>query len=108
MLKIRLTRLGAHKRPFYRIVVADARTPRDGRSVDIIGYYDPLTDPQTVNVQTERALHWLNNGAQPTEAVARLLSRSGVRHRLTQGPWSEAHERMAEVAGVAGTPAGQG
>jgi small subunit ribosomal protein S16 len=101
VLKIRLTRMGAHKRPFYRIVVADARSPRDGRNVDIIGYYDPLTDPQTVNVKADRALDWLNKGAQPTEAVARLLSRSGVRHRLVVGPWSEAHEKMAEAAGAA-------
>ncbi len=87
MLKIRLTRMGAHKRPFYRIVVADARTPRDGRSVDIIGYYNPLTDPATVNVKNDRALDWLNKGAQPTEAVARLLAKSGVEHRLVHVPW---------------------
>ena len=100
MLKIRLTRMGAHKRPFYRLVVADSRTPRDGRSVDIIGYYDPLTDPSTVNVKAERALDWLNKGAQPTEAAARLLSKSGVRHRLVEGPWTEAHAQAADVAGV--------
>jgi small subunit ribosomal protein S16 len=100
VLKIRLTRMGAHKRPFYRIVVADARTPRDGRSVDIIGYYDPLTDPAVVNVKTDRALDWLNKGAQPTETVARLLSRSGVRHKLVQGPWSEVHAQATPV----GTP----
>lgn len=91
MLKIRLTRLGAHKRPFYRIVVADAHKPRDGRSVEVIGYYDPLTTPATVNVKAERALDWLNKGAQPTEAVARLLSRTGVRHKLIEGPWTAAH-----------------
>src|SRR6185312_7642471 len=97
--------MGAHKRPFYRIVVADARTPRDGRSVDTIGYYDPLTDPATVNVKADRALDWLNKGAQPTEAAARLLSRSGVRHRLIVGPWSAAHEQSAEAAGAAPAPA---
>lgn len=105
MLKIRLTRMGAHKRPFYRIVVADARTPRDGRSVDILGYYNPLTDPATVSVKPERALKWLNEGAQPTEAVARLLSRSGVQHRLVKGPWSEAHATLAEAAAAAPTTA---
>jgi small subunit ribosomal protein S16 len=87
VLKIRLTRMGAHKRPFYRIVVADARSPRDGRHVDIIGYYNPLTDPATVSVKTDRALDWLNKGAQPSEAVARLLKKSGVEHRLVQVPW---------------------
>lgn len=101
MLKIRLTRMGAHKRPFYRIVVADARTPRNGRSVDIIGYYDPLTTPATVNVKAERAVDWLNKGAQPTEAVARLLSRSGVRHKLVEGPWDEAHATATSVTPAA-------
>ncbi len=95
MLKIRLTRLGAHKRPFYRIVVADAHKPRDGRSVEVIGFYDPLTNPATVNVKADRALDWLNKGAQPTEAAARLLSRNGVRHKLLQGPWTEAHGDVA-------------
>ena len=98
MLKIRLTRLGAHKRPFYRIVVADAHKPRDGRSVEVIGFYDPLTNPATVNVKAERALDWLNKGAQPTEAVARLLSRTGVRHKLIEGPWSAAHGEAAPPA----------
>lgn len=98
MLKIRLTRLGAHKRPFYRIVVADAHKPRDGRSVDVIGYYDPLTDPATVNVKADRALDWLNKGAQPTEAAARLLSRTGVRHRLIEGPWTAAHGEAVTAA----------
>jgi small subunit ribosomal protein S16 len=100
VLKIRLTRLGAHKRPFYRIVVADAHKPRDGRSVDVIGYYDPLTNPATVSVKGDRALDWLNKGAQPTEAAARLLSRTGVRHKLIEGSWTAAHGE-----GAAATPA---
>ena len=87
MVKIRLTRMGAHKRPFYRIVVADSRSPRDGRHLEIIGYYDPLTDPATVNVKTDRALAWLDKGAQPSEAVARLLVKSGVEHKLVKLPW---------------------
>ncbi|MCL4541162.1 MAG: 30S ribosomal protein S16 [Chloroflexi bacterium] len=98
MLKIRLSRMGAHKRPFYRITVADAAAPREGRSVDILGYYNPLTDPETVAVNTERALLWLNRGAQPTEAVARLFSRQGIQHRLVVGPWSEMHQPTARVA----------
>ena len=104
MLKIRLTRLGAHKRPFYRIVVADAHKPRDGRSVEVIGFYDPLTNPATVNVKSDRALDWLNKGAQPTEAVARLLSRTGVRHKLIEGPWSAAHgEALPAVTPATGS-----
>ncbi len=101
MLKIRLTRLGAHKRPFYRIVVADAHKPRDGRSVEVIGFYDPLTNPATVNVKADRALDWLNKGAQPTEAAARLLSRTGVRHKLIEGPWSTAHGEATPAAAPA-------
>ena len=89
MVKIRLTRMGAHKRPFYRIVVADARAPRDGAHLEIIGFYNPLDNPSTVSVKSERALEWLNKGAQPTEAVARLLKKSGVEHPLVQVPWRE-------------------
>jgi small subunit ribosomal protein S16 len=103
VLKIRLTRLGAHKRPFYRIVVADAHKPRDGRSVDVIGYYDPLTNPATVNVKADRALDWLNKGAQPTDAAARLLSRTGVRHKLIEGPWTAAHGEGAAAAPATGS-----
>ena len=79
MLKIRLRRMGAKHQPSYRLVVADARSPRDGRFVDQIGYYNPLTDPATYRVNVEKAQKWVNVGAQPTEAVARLLHRSGVR-----------------------------
>lgn len=103
MLKIRLTRLGAHKRPFYRIVVADAHRPRDGRNVEVLGYYDPLTNPATVDVKAERALDWLNKGAQPTEAAARLLSRTGVRHKLVEGPWSAAHGDAPAASPAAGS-----
>ncbi|MBE3562150.1 MAG: 30S ribosomal protein S16 [Hydrogenibacillus schlegelii] len=78
MVKIRLRRLGAKKRPFYRIVVADARSPRDGRFIEEIGYYNPLTDPADVKVDVERAVYWLKNGAQPTETVRSLFRRTGV------------------------------
>ena len=78
MVRIRLRRMGAKKKPFYRIVVADQRSPRDGRFIENIGTYDPLTDPPTVNVKTERAGHWLRVGAQPSEAVARLLKKTGI------------------------------
>jgi small subunit ribosomal protein S16 len=73
--------MGAKNRPSYRIVVAEARSPRDGRFIDQVGYYDPLTDPATYRVDVEKAQRWVNNGAQATEAAARLLHRSGVQLR---------------------------
>ncbi|MFC1902044.1 30S ribosomal protein S16 [Chloroflexota bacterium] len=78
MLKIRLRRVGAKKQPSYRIVVADVRSPRDGAFVDIVGHYNPLTDPETIVVKEEKALHWLKQGAQPTDTTARLLGKAGV------------------------------
>ncbi|MBA3377724.1 MAG: 30S ribosomal protein S16 [Chloroflexia bacterium] len=78
MLKLRLRRTGAKKRPSYRIVVAEHSSPRDGRFIEIIGHYNPLTEPSTVKVDEERARHWLSVGAQPTETVAGLLKRAGV------------------------------
>jgi len=78
MVKIRLRRVGAKKQPSYRIVVADSRTPRDGRFIEIIGFYNPRTEPETVQVKEARALHWLSVGAQPTEAVVRLLKKQGT------------------------------
>ena len=78
MLKIRLRRVGAKKKPSYRLVVADVRAPRDGAFVDIIGHYDPLTDPETVVVQEDKALHWLKQGAKPTDTTARLLGKAGI------------------------------
>ncbi|MBQ1887393.1 MAG: 30S ribosomal protein S16 [Firmicutes bacterium] len=78
MVKIRLTRLGAHKKPFYRIIVADARTTRDGKAIQELGYYDPLTDPVTIKVDAEAAKKWLADGAQPTDTVRALLKKAGV------------------------------
>ena len=78
MLKIRLRRVGAKKKPSYRLVVADSRAPRDGAFVEIIGHFDPLTDPETVVIKEERALHWLQHGAQPTDTTARLLGKAGI------------------------------
>ena len=83
MLKIRLKRVGAKKKPSYRLVVVDARAPRDGASVSIIGHYDPLTDPETVVINEEEALEWLNKGAQPTATAARLLSKAGIKKSET-------------------------
>ena len=73
MVKIRLKRMGAKKNPFYRVVVADVRTPRDGRPIEQIGIYDPMTDPATVNIDVEKANDWIRKGAQPTETVKALL-----------------------------------
>lgn len=78
MVKIRLKRIGAKKKPFYRIVVADSRSPRDGKFIEQIGTYNPLTDPSEVKVDAEKAKKWLSTGAQPTETVKKLLKIAGV------------------------------
>ena len=78
MLKIRLRRVGAKKKPSYRLVVADVRAPRDGAFVDIVGHYNPLTDPETIVIKEEKALHWLKQGAKPTDTTARLLDKAGI------------------------------
>lgn len=77
-VKIRLTRMGSKKAPFYRVVVADSRAPRDGKFIEIIGTYNPLTDPATIKIDNEKASKWLSNGAQPTDTVRALLKKSGV------------------------------
>ncbi len=77
-VKIRLRRMGAKKAPFYRIVVADSRFPRDGRFIEEIGYYDPTKDPAVVKVDGDKAKSWIANGAQPTDTVKSLLKKNGV------------------------------
>ena len=77
-VKIRLKRMGAKKAPFYRIVVADSRSPRDGRFIEEIGYYNPLTDPADVKLDGEAVKKWLKNGAQPTDTVRALLKKNGI------------------------------
>ena len=77
-VKIRLTRMGKKKNPFYRIVVADQRSRRDGAPIEEIGYYDPMTNPATVKIDAETATKWLNNGAQPTDTVRSLLKKSEI------------------------------
>ena len=77
-VKMRLKRMGAKKRPFYRIVVADSRFPRDGRFIETVGTYNPITNPAEVKINKELALKWLNNGAQPTETVRTLLKKEGI------------------------------
>jgi small subunit ribosomal protein S16 len=78
MVKIRLRRMGAKKNPYYRIVVADSLSPRDGRCIEELGTYNPLTQPSELTVNTERAQYWLKNGAQPTDTVKALLKKSGA------------------------------
>ena len=77
-VKIRLRRMGAKKAPFYRVVVADSRSPRDGRFIEEIGYYNPLTEPVEVKINEEKATKWINNGAQPTDVVKRLFNTVGL------------------------------
>ena len=78
MVKIRLKRMGMKKKPFYRVVVADERSPRDGRNIAEIGYYDPMAEPATIKFDVEAAKQWLANGAQPTDTVKVLLKKSGI------------------------------
>lgn len=76
MVRIRLTRMGAKKRPFYRVVVADSRSPRDGRFIEQVGYYDPMKDPFDLKLQLDRVDHWLSVGAQPSDTVTRLITKA--------------------------------
>ena len=78
MVKIRLRRMGKKKQPSYRIVVADSRSPRDGAYIEAVGFYDPMTEPSTIRIDSERALYWLGEGAQPTEQVRNLLKIDGA------------------------------
>ena len=78
MVKIRLKRMGAHKKPFYRVVVADSRTQRDGRFIEEIGYYNPLKDPAEIKIDEEAAKKWLGTGAQTTETVKKLFKAEGI------------------------------
>ena len=77
-VKMRLTRMGAKKAPFYRVIVADSRSPRDGRFIEEIGYYNPLTNPVEIKIDADKAKKWIDNGAQPTETVKALLKKSGI------------------------------
>lgn len=99
MVRIRLRRMGAKKKPFYRIVVAEKRSPRDGRFIETIGTYNPLTEPETVDLKHERAAHWLSVGAQPSDAVARLLRTAKL---LDEGgkplPFDPSNYKVEEVA----------
>jgi small subunit ribosomal protein S16 len=115
MVKIRLRRVGAKKQPSYRVVVADSRSPRNGRFIETIGFYNPRTEPLTVEIKEDRALYWLSQGAQPTEAVAGLFNRLGTMDRLARlrkgealdGLLSEAAAAHQQLAEKASTPEAQ-
>ena len=82
MVKIRLNRMGAKRQPFYRVVVADSRSPRDGRFIEIVGNYDPTKNPAIVNFDEEKVISWIKNGAQPTDTVRSLLSKQGIMKKI--------------------------
>ena len=86
MVRLRLTRGGRHKRPFYRIVAADSRKPRDGRYIEVLGTYDPLKTPAVVDLKQERVLEWLKQGAQPSVTVHHLLKKAGVLKQVKAAP----------------------
>ncbi|WP_025730051.1 30S ribosomal protein S16 [Atopobacter phocae] len=88
-VKIRLKRMGSKKKPFYRIVVADSRSPRDGRIIEKVGTYNPLTDPETIEIQEDLVLQWLGNGAQPSDTVRNILSRQGVMKKFHENKYSK-------------------
>jgi small subunit ribosomal protein S16 len=83
-VKIRLKRMGMKKAPSYRVVVADSRSPRDGRIIENLGWYNPMVEPSIIKIDEEKTLGWLKNGAQPTDSVAQLLKRTGVIARFEQ------------------------
>ncbi len=101
MVKIRLRRVGAKKQPSYRIVVTDSRAPRDGAYIEAIGFYNPRTEPETVEIKEDRALYWLSVGAQPTEAVARLLEKNGTLARFARLKAGEPMEVLVAEAEAA-------
>ncbi len=102
-VKIRLKRMGAKKDPFYRVVVADSRSPRDGRVKEEIGYYNPAASPAVIRIDEEKALEWLRKGAQPTDTVRSLFQKAGIMRRL-----SEAKEETGAVrAGLAAVEDGR-
>ncbi|GAK30681.1 30S ribosomal protein S16 [Weissella oryzae SG25] len=88
-VKIRLKRMGSKKRPFYRVVVADSRSPRDGRFIETVGTYNPLVEPAEVKLNEESVLSWLNNGAQPSDTVKNLLSNAGIMKKFHEAKYTK-------------------
>ncbi len=83
-VKLRLKRMGSKQKPFYRIVAADSRSPRDGRFIETVGTYNPVKNPEEININEEKAINWLSNGAQPTDTVRSLLSKTGVMKKFAE------------------------
>lgn len=98
MVRIRLRRVGSKRQPSYRIVVADSRSPRDGRYIEIVGFYNPRTEPATMEINEDRALYWLNVGAQPSETVEYILKEVGTLDRLARLKKGEAIETLVAEA----------
>ncbi|MFP4343595.1 MAG: 30S ribosomal protein S16 [Anaerolineales bacterium] len=101
MLRIRLRRVGRKKQPSYRVVIAESTAPRDGKFVEVIGFYNPRTEPETFQLQEDRALHWLSVGAQPSEAVARLFRTHGTLERFERLKAGESVDVLVEEAEAA-------
>ncbi len=101
MLRIRLRRVGGKKQPSYRIVVAESTAPRDGKFVEIVGFYNPRTEPETVQVKEERVLYWLSVGAQPSDSLTRLLKKMGTLARFERMKGGESLETLVEEATAA-------
>jgi small subunit ribosomal protein S16 len=97
MVKIRLRRMGAKKQPTYRFVVADARAPRDGRFIEILGHYNPRTEPRTIEVDADKAKDWLSKGAQPSTTVRRLFAEKGI---MDRGPIPETKRKPKNAEGA--------
>ncbi len=96
MVKIRLKRMGMKKAPTYRVVVAEASSPRDGRIIENIGWYNPRVEPSAIHIDADKAVRWLNNGAQPTESVESLLKRAGILERFLQEKAAAKQARQQE------------
>ena len=107
MVKIRLRRVGAKNKPMYRIVVADSRSPRDGAFIEIIGHYNPLTDPETLDVDKEKAVKWLTSGARPTETVIRLLAKSEVPDEISNLKKTENSKIKVKIKGISSSRSNQ-
>lgn len=106
-VKLRLMRMGKKKQPTYRVVAADARAPRDGRFIEIVGTYEPRRDPSVITIDNERAVHWLRNGAQPTERVEKLLKISGAWEAYTGAAPAPVVTRAASAAATDEAPAAE-
>ena len=97
MVRIRLARVGAKRQPSYRVIIADQRSPRDGRFLEIVGHYNPRVDPPAIDMVQDRILYWLSQGAQPSEPVARMLQKNGIwaKHLASKAPASDANPQAS-------------